>query len=156
MTPEHAISPILRHAWILFVLVTCANGAVWWQRGQRQIALHPEQEPGYRRLIRGWIVFGNIPWIVMGAGMLIGDLQSVFQFFNPRNGPFVIAWYASVVVTWILAAYWLFFRDGATQLIEYPGLLNLPTKDPKLLKLLFVACLAGGIVALTAMILADM
>jgi hypothetical protein len=152
MTPENGILLIFRHAWILFLFATCVNAAAWWKRGQHQIAVNPHLEPGYRRLVRGWLVFGNIPWLVMGAGVLFGGLQSVFQFFNPRNGPFVVAWYVSVVAVWILAAYWLFFRRGAEQLIEYPGLLNLPTKSPWLVKLMFVVCLAGGIAGLAAMI----
>jgi hypothetical protein len=88
---------IFRHAWLLFIGVTCANGAIWWTRAKKEIAAHPELTETYRELVRGWLIYGNLPWVVMGAGILAGGVPSVFQYFNPRNGPFVIAWYVTVV-----------------------------------------------------------
>src|SRR5436190_21486249 len=93
---------IFRHAWFFFVLVTCANGATWWYRGRRKMAENPELRQGYRRLIRSWVIFQNLPWIVMGFGVLVGGVPSVFHYFSPRGGgPFVIAFWVTVVVLWI-------------------------------------------------------
>lgn len=146
---------IFRHAWLLFVLVQSANGAIWWHRAQPRIAADPSLEPGYRRLVRSWIIYGNLPWLVMGAGILSGQVPSVFHYFNPRNGPFVIAFYASVVALWIATSYWLFFRGGAEELIKYPGLLNLPVQRPWAVKVLYLLCLAGGILGLSMMVLGN-
>ena len=116
---------------------------------------NPDLEAGYRRLIRGWLIYGNIPWFIMGAGIVFGEVGSVFEFFNPRHGPFVVAFYISVVVLWVLASYWLFFRGGAEELITYPGLLNLPIKKPWVIKVFFVFSFACGVVGLALMILGD-
>jgi len=144
---------MFRHAWVLFILVQCANGAVWWSRGKKEIAAHPELEAGYRSLIRGWLLYGNLPWIVMGAGIVFGGVPSIFHYFDPRNGPYVIAFYVTVVALWILTAFWVFVRGGAEALIRHPGLLNLPSQEPWAVKALIVLMLAGGVAGLTMMIL---
>jgi hypothetical protein len=91
----------------------------------------------------------------MGAGILSGAVRSPFHYFNPRNGPFVIAFYVTVVALWIATFNWIFFRGGAEALVEYPGLLNLPVNRPWAVKVFFVLCLAGGVVGLSLMIVAN-
>src|SRR5262245_50808865 len=144
-------SLLLRHTWLLFMAVMCANAAVWWIRARPHIARRPELEEGYRSLIRGWLVYGNIPWVVMGAGILFGGVPTIVHYFDPRNGPFVIAFYFSAIVLWILTAYWVFLRGGAEALIRHPGLLDLPSQDPRIVKLLVALSLAGGVAGLTMM-----
>lgn len=144
---------IFKYAWFLFIAVTCINGAVWWRRGQQARAEEPELEEGYRRLIRWWIICGNLPWIVMGIGIIFGGVPSVLHYFNPRNGPFVMAFYVTIVALWIASFYWIFFRGGAEELVAHPGLLNLPGQKPVWVKALFLLSLIGGIIALTMMIL---
>ena len=110
-------------------------------------------EEGYRSLIRGWLLYGNLPWVVMGVGIVYGDVPSDFHYFDPRNGPFVVAWYVTVVVLWVLTAYWVFLRGGAEALIRHPGLLNLPVQEPWAVKAAVVLMLLGGVAGLTMMCL---
>ncbi len=145
-----------RHGWLLFVLVTCANGAIWWYRARRRTADAPALGPGYRRLIRGWLIYGNLPWLVMGIGMVIGGVPTIWHFFDPKNGPFVLAWYASVVLLWALSIYWLFFRGGAEALVAHPGLLRSPVNSPRAIKLYFLLALAGGVAGLLMMLFGDL
>jgi hypothetical protein len=144
---------IFRHAWLIFVVVTCLNGASWWYKGRREMAENPDLKPGYRRLVWWWLICGNMPWLVMGAGILSGSVPSPWHYFSPRNGPFVIAFYITVVALWIAAFHWLFFRGGAEDLVTHPGLLNLRTQSPRAVKGLFLVALAGGVAGLLMMIL---
>jgi hypothetical protein len=146
---------IFRNAWLLFIAITCANAAVWWARGKKEIATHPELEAGYRVLVRGLVLYGNLPWIVMGVGIMFGGVPSVFHYFNPRNGTFVIAWYVTVVALWVAVSYWIFLRDGAVALIRHPGLLNLPVQEPWVLKASVVLMLVGGVTAFAMMFFWD-
>jgi hypothetical protein len=130
----------------MFVFVTCANGAVWWYRGRRKMAENPSLTPGYRRLVRSWLIYGNLPWLVMGAGILFGSVSSSLQYFNPRNGPFVIAFDLTTVALWIAAFYWLLFRGGAEDLARHPGLLR--SSDPRAVKAFFLLASAGGVFGL--------
>jgi hypothetical protein len=156
MPPADVLTHVMfRHAWVGFIAVTCLNGAVWWWRGQVHIRANPALRSGYQRLIRGWLIYGNLPWLVMGAGILFGGVPSVFHFFNPRNGPVVLAWYVTVVSLWAATGHWLFLRQGAETLVAHPGLLNFPSNRPGMVKLVFLLGLAGGIAGLLMMLVMD-
>ena len=146
---------MFRHVWLLPIAVTCANGAVWWRRGKEEMVRHPELEEGYRSLVRGWLVFGNIPWVVMGAGILFGGVPRAFTYLSPGGGPYVMAWYATVVAVWIATAYWVFLRGGAEALIRHPGLLRLPVEEPWAVKAFVGLALIGGVAGLASMIFGD-
>lgn len=146
---------LFRYVWIVFVIVTCVNGAIWWYRARPRIARDPGLEEGYRQLIQWWVICGNLPWLVMGAGILFGGVPTVFHYFNPRNGPFVIAFYVTTVILWVASFYWLFFRKGAEQLVTHPGLLNFPVESPRAVKMFFLLTLAGGLLGLSVMLLGD-
>jgi hypothetical protein len=121
---------LFKHLWIAFIAETCANGVLWWFRARKDIAANPEREAGYRRLIAGWLFFGNLPWIVMGAGIVVGGVPSVFHFFNPRNGPWAVAWFVTIAVLYALTFAWLFLWNGAEQLAQHPAVLQ-PSARPQ-------------------------
>lgn len=144
---------ISRYFWLLAIIVTCVNGASWWRRAQPRIEARPELGEGYRRLLRGWLIYWNIPWVVMGIGIVFGGVDGVFSYFRPSNSPYVIAWYVSFVILWILTAAWLFFMRGAEQLIEHPGIFNFSSQNPRAVKATFLLAVAGGIIILSMMAL---
>lgn len=147
---------LFQHFWVAFIVVTCLNGAIWWKRSRS----HREQDPtlteGYRTLIRGFVTWGNIPWVVMGAGILFGGVPSVFAYFDPKSpNLFVTAWFGSLFLVWGAGTYWLFARGGAEMLARHPGIIQPELAVPSRLKVIWLLALAGGIGALTAMYLAD-
>lgn len=144
-----------RHGWAVFIAVSFLNALIWWRRAQPVIAAHPERREGYRRLIAGFLFWGNLPWIVMGVGIEAGGVPTILHFFNPRNGPFAIAWYCTIALLWILNLVWLFFLRGAETLVEHPGIFNFPTSNPRMIKILFLISTLGGAVAMIMMFLGD-
>jgi hypothetical protein len=103
--------------------------------------------------VRGWLIYGSLPRLVMGVGIVLGAVPSVFHYFNPRGRPFVFVFYATIVALWIAAFRWIFFRGGAEMLIRHPGLLNLPIREPWAVKALVALSLPAGIVGLLLMLL---
>lgn len=149
MTPTH---DIFEWSWVLFILVMIANAVIFRMRAQRYIKLNPELKDGYAKLIKGFLLWGNIPWIVMGVGCTVGGVPSVWKYFDPKgSNPNVIAFYASVLLVWILGSYWILLRDGATELANHPGLFNYDIKSPTVIKLLWIACVLAGIFAVIMM-----
>lgn len=142
---------VTRYFWLIAIAVSIANGLIWWRRAQPVMAKHPERAAGYRRLITGWIVFGCIPWIVMGIGVMFGGVPDIFHFFNPRNGPFVVAWYVSLAGIWLLLTWWVFFRGGAEKLAAHPGLFRGSDLSPGAVKALCVLSLVIGVVVLAVL-----
>jgi hypothetical protein len=49
-------------------LATFLNAAIFALRGRREIEMHPELREGHRSITRGFVTWGNLPWVVMGVG----------------------------------------------------------------------------------------
>lgn len=138
--------------WAMCILVTLLNGAIFWFRAKKRIKQRPELEEGYKKIIKGFVTWGNLPWIVMGIGCIFGDVPSVWHYFNPKDGnPYVLSFFASVILIWILGSYWILFREGARVLVDHPGMFNFDLKSPTLIKLIWVAAIFGGIFAFVMM-----
>jgi hypothetical protein len=143
---------IFDNGWVLFILITVFNSFYLKARSQKIIAEKPDLQEGYDQLFKGYLTYLNIPWVVMGIGVLFGGVPGVFGFFNPRDGNiFVLAFHATVVILWILSIWWIYFKGGAEFLVKYPGVFNQDIKSPILLKVLFAVMLIGGIFGMAFM-----
>lgn len=141
---------LLRYFWVLCIAATLANAFMWWRRGNEARRTNPELAPGYRTMVRGLAAWGSVPWLVMGVGILTGHAENVTDYLDPRGRPpLVHAWFASVVLVWIVGTNWLIRRGGAEALVRHPGLLNGPILNATVLKVLWVLTLSSGIVAVT-------
>jgi len=142
--------------WIIFVLFTFLNAAVFRFRSRRYIQEDPDLAEGYSKIIRGFVFWGNLPWIVMGAGCVLGGVPSIYHFLQPRQGnPFVLAFFASVFLIWGLGTFWLLFRSGAEMLVRHPGLFSVEIKSPRTVKLFWFLCLGGGVAGVVMMFLPE-
>ena len=143
---------IFKHFWVAFILVTVANAAMWWYRGRPYRERDPSLTEGYRSLVRGFLFWGNVPWLVMGLGILVGDVPTIFHYFNPRSlDPFVLGWFGSIFFLWVLGTHWIFLRGGAERLVDHPGLIRPQSRSPAAIKNLWLLCLAGGIFGVVMM-----
>ena len=148
--------PFAHYAWLMFVGVTVVNAIILKMRSRAYIKKRPELAVGYQKLIKGVLFWGNLPWIVMGIGIVFGGVQSVFSYFSPREAnPFVLAWFGTLIVLWLLGFYWLFARRGAEFLVEHPGLLNGEPKNPNMIRVFYCLSVAGGIAGLCFMFFAN-
>lgn len=140
----------LRHLWLLLIVCTCASAWAWYLRGRRVLARRPELAAGFGRLIRGFVVWANLPWLVMGAGCIFGRLTAI-HYVQPQEGnPYVLLWLAVVVVIWIVGFFWVFFRGGAEKLAAYPGLFHLHL-SPATIKVYVLMGILGGLMAIALM-----
>lgn len=140
---------LINYSWIAFIGVTVANALVWRHRALPHIARKPELREGYKRLVLGLMLWGNIPWLVMGLGLLVGSVSSFYDYLRPREArPWVLAWYATCIGVWVRWLWWLFRQDGAQTLVDHPGLLNIPLSKAKYFKLLACALTLSGIIGM--------
>ena len=147
---------LFRHSWVLFIVVTCINGAVFYWRTRRESREHPELAGGYATLVRGWFFWGNLPWVVMGLGVMVGGIQTTFHFFVPRQGdPWVLAWFASLAAIYVLGTYWIFFRGGAAMLARHYGIFSSAARStsPGVVKTYYLMMIVPGIAAMVMMFL---
>jgi len=87
----------------------------------------------------------------MGVGTEIGGVP-ISRYINPRNGPFVLAWYVCVVALSIAIDYWLFFRNGVEDLVEHPGLVGLSDNRLWVIKTYLLFGSACSLIGLCVMI----
>jgi hypothetical protein len=98
-----------------------------------------------------------VPWIVMGAGQLIGGVPHVWNYFRPQEGNVWVAlFFAAVIVLWLALAYWVYVGNGAMaivdhQLIRANGLKGPIALTPSRVKLFVALTLVGGIAGMTMM-----
>lgn len=135
----------LRHFWLMFIVITFANAAVWWRRSRREIANNPALEQGYRRLIRRFLIIMNIPWLILGAQLELPTppLSSL---------RFITVFAAVIVIYWIAGFYWLFLAGGAEDLATHPGILRGDPRNPTSIKVQYAVIIGLGITILAALL----
>jgi hypothetical protein len=134
--------------WLFFIVVSFINAVIFQLRAKEQTRRRPELAEGYHKIIRGFITWGNLPWIIMGVGIMLGGVPGIFEYFRPADGnPYVIAFYGSVFFVWILGTYWIFIKKGAEMLVSHPGLFNRDFSSPTAVKLIWLLMVAAGIAA---------
>jgi hypothetical protein len=160
MEPFRIVS---RYFWFIAIVVTGINVLVFMLRAKRYIKENPQLKEGYVALFRGYLLWLNIPWVVMGIGCTIGGVPSVWHYFRPRDGnPYVLAWFGSVFLLWVLGTFWLFDRGGAETLASHPGAIELKTgfrhtdiANPTTIKIVWLLALAGGVAGVAFMWIMD-
>ena len=76
---------VFRHGWLMFVAVTCLNALILKLRSRYYVRERRELAAGYTKLLWGVLFWGNLPWLVMGVGIELGGLPSIFSYFRPRE-----------------------------------------------------------------------
>ena len=149
---------ILKEFWAVLILVTIMNGFLLKNRLKEYIQKKPELQKGYDDYVKGYLIFLNIPWIIMGIGNLSGLTNDIQEFFTPRlMNPIVLTFHASLVICWTLSFRWIYFKNGAEFIEKHPGLVERPslsgnsTVTARQVKIFYPLMLLVGIFALVMM-----
>lgn len=139
---------LTQNFWLVALLFTAINGIVYRQRFRAIAAQHPDGAAGYQQLLVGFVAVNVLVWGVMGLGSLVGGVPSVFEFFQPSLGnPWVILWHITLILLWIAGFVWLFVGTGAQFLVNHPAFFNFKPTSAWQIRLWYLACVAGGVLA---------
>lgn len=145
---------LMRHAWIVLVLANSANGWLWWNRVQGRMRSHPELEPGYRSLYRGFLFWTNLPWVVMGLGIISGQVNGMFEYLQPSAGnPMVLVWWGLFIALLALGTHWIFAGGGAETLERHPGVFMVPPLPAATLRWLWLGLAIWNVLIAAAIFL---
>jgi len=137
-----------KNFWLFFLISNVSYAFSFKLRARTSITERPELVEGYEKIFKGYLFFGSLPWVVMGAGILSGSVHGFFDYFRPWEGnPFVLAFHAVIITFYILAVIWIYFRSGAEFLVTHPGFFTLNIKSQTGIKIMTAISLAGGVVA---------
>lgn len=150
---------LFKHFWILLLFGAVFNAFTLKKKTAKYILEKPERRSGYDSIFKNYLIFGTIPWLIIGIGNLTGATSSVFEYFQPaKMNPIVLLFHFSIVVIWILAIRFIFFNDGAKFLEDHPGVVVINSfgnvnENPtaKTIKLLTGIMIIVGIIGMTIM-----
>jgi len=99
-----------------FWLVALGFAAFNYARARRSIAtsVPSDRAMDALTLLKRFAVIGNLPWVVMAIGKILGVTPTIWSYFRPQDGnPFVVAWFAIAFAITCIYAYWVLFAGGA-------------------------------------------
>lgn len=102
--------------WLLMIMLSFPRSP----REIRDLAReHPEFGLEHSYLRRSMFWWRSLPWFFMGAGILSGATPGLRDYLRPQDlNPFVLAFLGSLVVTRVVASYWV-FHGGAEKLARH-------------------------------------
>lgn len=125
------VPTIINYCWIGFIGVVVAQALKLKSRSKIYIAKDPALKIGYKRIFNVHIVWNNIPFILMGIGIISGKVSSLLNYLRPSEGnPIVAIFFISMFINWIVSAVWIFFLGGAKFLVKHPGLFRFNISYP--------------------------
>lgn len=150
---------VFKYVWIVFILVTLLNVYLLKNKFKNYIEEKPEREAGYKLISKNFLIFGIIPWIIIGIGNLSGQTKSLFDYIQPAKlNPFVLLFHLSIIIIWLLIIRFVFFKDGAAFLENHPGLIRFKAPgytnenlSKNAIKIFVVVILLGGVMGMILM-----
>lgn len=150
---------LTQYIWILFILVNFFNAYLLRKKAAVFIEESPEKENGYKIIFKNFLIYGSIPWIIIGIGNTFGLTESVFDYFQPyKMNPIVLLFHFSILVIWILLIRFIFFKNGAKFLENHPGIIRVNSfgnindnPSENTIKLITIVGIIGGIIAISIM-----
>ncbi len=137
---------IAQNFWVIAVLITGINLLIFKNKSKDYIEKNPGLAPGYAIIFQHYFFWFNIPWIIMGIGIITGGVSDITDYFRPKDGnPFVLIWYVSIFSLWAAGTYWLFFKGGDLMLVRYRGGLRGNVTSLLLIKGLWLISIVWGI-----------
>ena len=150
---------LTQYIWILFILVNFLNVYLLRQKATKYIQESPEKENGYKIIFKNFLIYGSIPWIIIGIGNSFGLTKSIFDYFQPsKMNPMVLVFHFSIIIIWILLIRFIFLKNGAKFLENHPGIIRVNSfgnvnENPSenTIKMFTIVGIIGGIIAITMM-----
>jgi hypothetical protein len=115
---------ISRYFWLVVIGVALVNFVL----ADRYDNPEPGVDRGLRRKYLAWFWgLSLVPWLVVGYAQITGAVPKVWAYFRPQDrNPYVWAFYAAILLMYVIVAYWVLFRDGARvaselRLVKFQG-----------------------------------
>ena len=107
------------------MIINSVNAFSIPKRNQSYIDEKPERKQGYQKAFLYFLIFGNLPFLIMAVGMLSGMTNSIFDYLSiSQLNPIVLLFYGSVLLIWLLIIKFIFFNRGIKFLNEHPGIIH--------------------------------
>lgn len=132
------------HFWFVATLFTLIHYLRFRVVSIENIRQDPRLAEGYARLLKGYLSCTLLPWLIMGCGQVFGGVY-FRDYLNPSaENLFVLIWYTTVLILWLLISYWILFRGGAAFISKYPGALPASCSSPTTVRVYWLILTSVG------------
>jgi hypothetical protein len=117
------------------------NTFIGWRSLLAQSETNEAIKQKYLQLFVLYAIWLNLPWLVMGAGILSGGAHGVLDYLVPSSGNLtVVFWWGLFLAMNFTIAIWVFFAGGAEKLEKFPGLPTLLSGTAAKIKIFTSVC----------------
>ena len=110
---------ISEYFWLACLAVTWFNARRAGNALDRFAELSDDQRQEAKGIVRRFALLATLPWLIVGAGQILGSTPSIWAYFRPQDGnPFVIAWLALVTLLNCALSGWLLLGGGARKVVD--------------------------------------
>lgn len=128
---------IFNYFWVFLIVFGIINGLSWKRNLLKERTLSDEEEFEFDSLIKGFIIWGTLPWIIMGiTSFVFGVSDFRFLVFPNEVSKAYLVFYVTVILLNGYTFIWINFLGGAEKLARYPGIMNHKSAKPISYKLL--------------------
>ena len=119
-------NPIIdKYVWIACILATIVKLNSIRMTSKIYVKQNPSLQDGYNKIFKSILFYGNIPWVIMGMGNLLGLTSGMLDYLFPKEmNPIVLIFHSSIIILWIFHLKWIYFNQGAEFLEKHPGFIT--------------------------------
>ena len=111
--------------WIFGFVVSIANAFIFNERSKKYIAQNPELKEGYTKLIKWFLIFFNIPFMIIGIGELSEMTHGIQMYLAlPKSlNPILLIFHLYMFLFIVFSSIWIYARGGADFIAKHPGII---------------------------------
>jgi len=138
----------LKYFWIIGVGIGLINGYSFQRKIKTAILTDKSNESEIKNLVVGYYSALTIPFLLLQVLQILGKYNTSFYIFllDFSNIYYTLA-FTVLISCWILLVYWVVLKNGAGLISKYNSSFGNFPKDTKLIKLITILCVFGGIIA---------
>lgn len=111
------VAYLYRYFWIVCIVVLFATAAFWRMEAKDRIRADPTLRQPMNRLYGGFVFWLSLPFLVMGLGIVTGNVDTVFHYMSlDTDNPYIIGFLFLLFAEDALFMYWVFFQHGDQRL----------------------------------------
>jgi uncharacterized membrane protein len=136
---------VFEYLWALCVPVSAFNVLYGKYRLSETLRQHPEWTEEANKFLKGYFLYMTVPFLFLALLQFAGGYKSPFYMFLHTLSIYQILAWVVLFFFWYRAFHYVFFQDGAKQLVKFHKILgNIPPSETGI-KILTIIVLTAAI-----------
>jgi len=124
---------IFKYAWIVLIGFTVFNAFALKKKVNQYIEENPDLERGYRNFILWNTILTSIPFLIIGFGIVTGQLKDIFEVFDFNSDKWVVkSFFTYIASLWLFGFCWIHFFNGGKFIEKHRGIYQISFLNKKI------------------------